>query len=133
MDIKNLFSINYWLSQPIPAYGATLWILVGGFLFFIIVGLVLRIVVQTNRDKAIKTALKRLSNFGMTMGLLGLMWMFFRQQNVFFLSWRFWLLILIGISAWWLVRILEYVVRRLPVIKQEQAEREMKTKYLPGK
>ncbi len=130
MSIQNIFIINYWLSQPLPAYGFTLLLLVGGFLFFIIVGLVLRIVIQTKKDKSIRVALKRLSNFCMVMGLLGLMWMFFRQQNVFFLSWRFWLLILIGIAAWWLVRILEYVIRRVPVIKQEQAEREIKARYL---
>jgi len=76
--------------------------------------------------------MKRTGNFGMTMGLLGLLWMFFRQESVAFLAWRFWLLLWVLMAVWWLARILEYIVKRIPQIKKEKEARHKMQKYLPN-
>lgn len=131
MNITNLFHLDYWFTQPFAAHGSTLWILVGGFLLLIIVGLILRILVQSSQDKINKIILRRFSVFSMLMGLWGMAWMFFRQEKIPFLAWRFWLLLWLLVTVYWLSRILEYVVKRVPVIRQERQARERKEKYLP--
>lgn len=130
MNFKNLFYLDYWFSQPAIANGTALWVLVGGFLLLIAVGLVLRISVYYKKDKICKTILRRIGAFGMTMGLLGMMWMFFRQERIPFLAWRFWLLTWILMAVWWLIRILEYILKRVPVIKKEKKAGVDKEKYL---
>lgn len=131
MNVMNLFHLDYWFTQPFVAYGSTLWILVGGFLLLIVVGLILQVLVKSNQDKINKIILRRFSAFGMLMGLWGMAWMFFRQEKVTFLAWRFWLLLWLLVAVYWLTRILEYVVKRAPVIRQERQARERKAKYLP--
>jgi len=130
MNFKNLFYLDYWLSQPAVAKGTALWLLVGGFLLLIAVGLILRILVAYRQDKLDKIMLRRFGAFGMTMGLLGMMWMFFRQERIPFLAWRFWLLLWLLVAVWWLIRILEYIIKRVPVIRKEKISKEDKEKYL---
>lgn len=131
MNITNLFSWHYWFSQPFMARGVALWILVCGFLFFIIAGLVLKIIAQYVGAKPAKTLLRRFSTLGVVMGFLGLIWMFFRQERVAFLGWRFWWLVWLGFLAWWVIRTGYYIFKRLPQLKMEQEKKERIEKYLP--
>jgi hypothetical protein len=131
MNIKNLFDYYYWFRQPYIAYGRTLWLIVGIFLFFIVAGLVCRIIKQYVQNKAGKTILHRAGTFGITMGFLGLLWMFLRQERVPFLAWRFWLLILLAVSVWWAVRIVLFACRRAPKIQEENDRKKQMEKYLP--
>jgi len=131
MNIKNLFDYYYWFRQPYIAYGKTLWLIVGFFLFFIIAGLVCRIMKQYAQNTAYKTLLHRLGTLGLTMGFLGLLWMFLRQERVPFLAWRFWLLILLAVFIWWAIKILLFVLRRAPKLKEENDRKKQMEKYLP--
>ena len=133
MNIKNLFKMDYWFSQPFSAHGLTFWLFVISFLTLILGGIILYILVSKKKDKTDKIVCKRLGNLGMTMGLLGLIWMFIRQEQVPFLAWRFWLLLWVLLAVWWLARILEYTIRRVPQIKKEKAEKYRMQKYLPNK
>lgn len=133
MGIGNLFYWTYWFNQPYIARGWVMWVWVGGFLGLVIAGIVLRILSQIKKDHLIQTVLQRFSNIGFTMGIFGLVWMFLRQQRVPFLAWRFWLLPWIAIFIWWMVKLIRYSVKRLPEIKKEKEERELKEKYLPKK
>ncbi|MFA5061817.1 MAG: hypothetical protein WC526_01580 [Patescibacteria group bacterium] len=133
MNIKNLFDLYYWFREPYTATGLTLWLLVGGFLFLIVTGLIIQIIAQYIKNKTSKVVLKKISTLEMTMGFLGLLWMFFRQERVAFLAWRFWLLIFAAVSVWWIYRIIWYAVKRAPEIKAEQEKKERIEKYLPGR
>ena len=84
-----------------------------------------------SENKINKIVERRFSGFGCTMGLWGLVWMFFRQENIALLGWRFWLMLWLVIVLWWLARIMRYVVKRVPEIKKEKEEIEKLAKYLP--
>jgi len=62
---------------------------------------------------------------------LGLVWMFFRQERVMFLSLRFWLLLWVGVFVWWVLSIVKYVTKRVPEIKTEEERLARIEKYLP--
>ena len=132
MNFSNLFKMDYWFSQPYSAYGFTFWAFVIFFLVLILLGIVLYILLSSKKDRTGRLVMKRTGNFGMTMGLLGLLWMFFRQESVVFLAWRFWLLLWVLMAVWWLARILEYIVKRIPQIKKEKEARHKMQKYLPN-
>jgi hypothetical protein len=131
MNITNLLKLDYWFSQPFIARGLTLWLLVGGFLLFIVTGLVFKILSQYQNDKSKRLVLKRSGSLGITMGFLGLIWMFFRQERVAFLAWRFWLFLWVVITGIWAYSLARYALKRIPAIKAEEARRASIDKYLP--
>lgn len=131
MHPSNLFQTIYWFNQPEMARGLSLWILVGGFLLFILGGIAFKILTPYAKIRAKREPLRRAGNFCLTIGFFGLMWMFFRQEEIPFLAWRFWLLLLLGLFVWWLARIARYTVKRVPEIRKEQLEKERMEKYLP--
>lgn len=132
-SFKNLFFSDYWFSQPFTARGSTLWLLIGGFLLFIVVGLIFKILAQYQNSKAIMSFFKKSGNLGITMGFVGLVWMFFRQERVAFLAWRFWLLLWVVTTTVWAYRLARYAFKRIPEIKAEEAKRASMEKYLPKK
>ncbi|MFA7653678.1 MAG: hypothetical protein WCX97_01380 [Candidatus Magasanikbacteria bacterium] len=131
MSIFNLLKLDYWFSQPYIAYGTTKWLWVIIFLVLILTGLIFRILQNIGKDNAYKEIFRRGSNLGLTIGLLGIVWLFFRQERVPFLAWRFWLLFLIIGGIFWKVKLLFYYFKRLPAIRAEKQQRELKNKYLP--
>src|SRR3989339_1375001 len=102
IQFSNLLHMDYWFKQPDAASGFTMWFLVLSFLALTLAGLVLRTWRYYHQEKFTREIMRRLSNLGFTIGLLGLLWMFFRQESVLFLAWRFWLLFLALIFVWWL-------------------------------
>ena len=133
MSYRNLLKMDYWFSQPYIAHDFAFWVVLIFFLGLILAGIVLFFLKSYNQDKANKVILSKLGNFGVSMGLLGLMWLFFRQQRVSFLAWRFWLLLWLLIAVWWATKILKYALKRLPQIKQEKEAKARLDKYLPNK
>lgn len=132
MSYQNLLKIDYWFSQPFMAHDFAFWATLLLFLGLIIGGVVLLLIKSFNNDRTNKIIFNKLDNFGVSLGLLGLMWLFFRQQRVSFLAWRFWLLFWFLIAVWWLIKILKYAIKRLPQIKQEKLEKQRFNKYLPN-
>ena len=130
MSFTNLFRMDYWFGQPFSAHGAIFWVFTILFLALILGGIISRIVCQYQKDKTSKLILRRFSTFGMTLGLFGIIWLFLRQEKVVFLAWRFWLALWLVVAVWWLARILEYIVKRVPQIKKEKEERKRREKYL---
>ncbi len=135
MQIQNVLKGSYWFYQPFIAVGAVRWFWIVSFLVMILAGLIAKIV-RVSNDKlsgGTKEVLRRGGNLFITMGCLGWLWMFFRQQQVAFLAWRFWLLLWVVIFVWQAVKIAIYATKRLPVINNEQAKRDLQAKYLPKK
>ncbi len=131
ISVKNLFYWSYWFGQPYIARGTVLKIWVGGFLLLVLAGLLLRIWRQYQQDSVRREIIRRFSNIGLALGMLGLLWMFLRQERVPFLAWRFWLwLWLLGFVGW-LFSVVKYAVKRAPAIRKVKAAMEAKEKYLP--
>ena len=110
-----------------------MWFIVILILVLVLVGLVSKIVRLYQQDKWYKEILRRVGSAGTTMGFLGLIWLFFRQERVAFLAWRFWLLLWLVGAIYWGIKIIMYVIKRVPVIKQEESKKALLNKYLPGK
>lgn len=135
MQIQNVLKGSYWFYQPFIAVGAVRWFWIVSFLVMILVGLIAKIV-RVSNDKlsgGTKEVLRRSGNLLITMGCLGWLWMFFRQQQVSFLAWRFWLFLWVVLFAWWAFKVAYYATKRLPLISDEQAKRDLQSKYLPKK
>lgn len=131
MEFGNLFTFSYWFSQPLPAEKEAYWIWVLILLAITAVGFGCLIYKNYIKDKGLSLVLEKASNLGLTIGVIGIMLFFFRQQNIFFLGWRFWFLLwFVGLIIW-KARIVRFFLKRVPEIRSEQADRERKEKYLP--
>ena len=131
MNIANLLDLHYWFSQPYIARGQTMWIWVGIFLVAVLAGLILKFIGQKSAEKYARKLIISFSNLGLGAGLLGLLWLFFRQERVAFFAWRFWLIFLFVWAVWVIVKNIRFAVTRLPKIRAEHAEKAMREKYLP--
>jgi hypothetical protein len=47
------------------------------------------------------------------------------------LAWRFWLVLWIILFVWWGWKVIFYATKRLPLINEEQAKKQLMGKYLP--
>lgn len=131
MSFANLFSWSYWFHQPFSAHGAVLWVWVLGFLALVAGGLVARFIRQKKQDRQIREVYSRIGSMAITLGLLGLLWFFFRQERIPFFAWRFWVALWLLGFIWWAIKLALYTVKRLPAIREEKAKREVMEKYLP--
>ena len=84
MHLNNLLHYSYWFGQPFMARGTTFSLLVGIFLILVLIGLLAKIWRVYRVENWQKEVLRRLGNFGLTIGILGLIWLFLRQNEVFF-------------------------------------------------
>lgn len=131
MSIKNLFFWSYWFSQPYIARGwiftAWLW----AFLILVFIGLLALFISQYQKFTPQRKLWGRAAACFLTMGMVALGWLWLRQERIAFLAWRFWLLLWLVIFVVWVGKLAVYALRRMPVIKKEQAERMTREKYLP--
>lgn len=135
MHFKNILEWSYWFYEPFIAVGTVKWVWIIGFLSLVFVGLLSKIVRILNKklSNGSREVLRRAGNWLIVSGLLGLLWMFFRQEKVAFLAWRFWLIFWLILFVVWGYKIFFYALKRLPAINAEQSKRELKNKYLPKK
>lgn len=130
---QRLLTSSYWFSQPEVAEGSTYWWFLLFFLVFFVGGIALRVVMRFTPDAPTRTSLARFSSLGLTLGFFGLLWLFFRQERVSFLAWRFWLVVWDAVLVVWLYTIIRYLLRRAPELREQQRERQRIEKYLPKK
>lgn len=131
MNFSNFLKSEYWFSQPSPAVKEVYWVWVGGLLILVAIGIFSLVAKMYLKDKTLNTFLDKLSSLGLTTGILGLIFFFFRQQNVFLLGYRMWFLLWGILFLVWAIKVLKYYFKRIPEIKSEQQERMRKQKYLP--
>jgi hypothetical protein len=133
MSISNILDWSYWFHQPFIARGASMWIWVGIFLGSVLAGLILKIVQQRVQEKYLKKVLDSFGTIGLSVGLTGLLWLFFRQEIVPFFAWRFWLVLIFGLAIWRIIVQVIFLARRVPQIRVEHQTKELTEKYLPKK
>jgi amino acid transporter len=130
MRFSNLFYSSYWFNQPLILRGTSFYIWLGFFLVLTVAGVGVLLYRHYGASSFLQKLLARLGSCFTTLGLVGLFWLWLRQERVLFLGWRFWLLAWLVVAAVWLGKIIYYGVKRLPQIKQEHQSRMMKEKYL---
>jgi Na+/serine symporter len=101
------------------------------FLVFIGLGLAVKFWVNKIKDGLKIKVCRRLSHLFITMGIVGLVYLFFAWQGVALLSSRFWLIIWLACTVVWAGFIVKYLFLEAPKIRREIEEKRKFEKYLP--
>ena len=109
--------------QPPSLHQQAITMMAGAFGLLLLGGLFSR-VSSRGVDSLKAKGLKRLASLGVTMGLLGFLYLFFAWQRAVLLGARFWLLI-------WLLFILKYLLMVVPAKRREIDQRRRFERYLP--
>jgi hypothetical protein len=133
MSILNLFHWSYWFSATLPAAGWVKVVLIVLPLIFIVIGIALKVFSGITKDTLMKKIYSRFAIISLFFGILSGLWVFLRQEETPIFSARVWPLLILLITLWWLYRVIRYVVKRVPEIRKQNAERMEKEKYLPKK
>jgi hypothetical protein len=132
-NLKNLLSFKYWFNlTPEPFLSFTLNALYIFFGALLILGLAARVVAGRMKQNAVlKKSYEKFYHLLATMGVFGLILLFFRQQQVVFLSAPFWLIIWLIVLLVWLAFVLRYVLVKAPKLREQMALKNELKKYLP--
>jgi cytochrome c oxidase subunit IV len=99
-------------------------------LLIVLAGFSRLLVIKTKDGLKIK-AYRRFSHLFLTIGILGLIYLFFAWQGVAILSARFWPLVLAIVALVWLVFIAKYLLMEIPKLRREIENKRKFEKYLP--
>ena len=99
----------------------------------IIAAIVIHLMARRRADTIDRRWLWRLRNWASASGIIFLVLAFFRLQNAYFLSMRFFVFGWIAASGLWLLWLIKILLRDLPRRRKSLAERETFQKYLPVK
>ena len=133
MSIFNLFRIEYWFSQPYILYGGAKWFWIFFILALIVGAVVFKFLQNKTMDKIKAEIYHRFGNVLTGVSFFLVFWFFFRQQHIPFLAWRFWWLIALFFAVSSTLKILKYILKRIPEIRKFEEEKQMREKYLPKK
>jgi amino acid transporter len=130
--MTNLLTANYWFSlNPEPWLGGVFKILVVVFCLLVIMGMISGLFVGKNKEDNLKRKFwDKIRTWGLLIGFLGLFLIFSRQQRIGFLGMPFLFLLLIIWAVIWAGRIVRYVVKVMPVRREEKQKKEEMKKYL---
>jgi len=134
-DLATLLSPKYWFDlTPSPLAGLTVKILLGVFLLVFAAGFFFHFAKKGKRFDRFKTRVwQRLCSCGLTMGGLGLVFLFFSYEQIRLFGARFWYVFwLIGLLVW-LISIWHNYYRVAPREKKLEEQRRQREKYLPRK
>jgi len=136
--IKNIFNIlkpSYWFNlapgQFLPGVANVLYIF---FAIMIVFSIASKIMQNKNKkDTLTQKMWSKFYYFFATLGIFGLILVFFRQQMVYFLSAPFWLILwFVGLLVW-LFFIIRYIKITIPRVRADQDLKKEMEKYLPKK
>jgi len=129
----NFFKLSFWFDViPDPYTLPVFWVLIGVFALTVILGLAALFFLKKYREnKLAKKVWSKFMSWGYTVGLVGLLLVFFKQQRAPYFGMRIimgiWLLVVLV----WLGFILKFWLLEAPKIKKEKQAKEQLRKYLP--
>jgi len=131
--MNNLLTLQYWFNLlPGPWLDEYLKIIYAAFGLLIILGLIAWLFVGKNKNnKLIKVVWQKIQRVSLSVGIIGLALIFFRQQRIYFLGMPFLMLLLLLGAIIWAYFIYRYIVKVLPIKKEEIKAKKEKEKYLP--
>lgn len=133
IDFSKLTDISYWLRPgPGDLSEPFLVFFIVFFGFFIFLKILLRVMGRQyvlGLHKAQQRVLFKIESLLLTMGLLGLVWTFFRFELVPFFSARYWLIIWFVGFVIWAYLILYYARYQVPAVVRRDEERRSQKKY----
>ncbi len=129
----NLIKLSYWLNPlPGPWLPALLGVVYAVFALLVLMGIVAWWLAGKNKQNRLMMKFwLKVQRFSLVIGITGLLLIFFRQQNFYFLSMPVWFLLLVIGALVWAYYIVRYITQTVPQRKKEIEERKIKEKYLP--
>lgn len=131
MRVSNLLYFSYWFSQPDPAGGGLKIFWPALFGVFTVLGIVALVAERRGSNTAERQVFKRSGSAATTLGVLGFIWFFFRQESVLLLGFRLWWGLWVVGAVVWFISIGRYALKRVPAIKAENEARGRREQYLP--
>lgn len=127
-----LLSWSYWFSlqarELMPNVKLAMLVL---FVALIIFGVVASRFVKKSGSMLMIEGAKRLSMFGIWMGIMGLILVFFTHELVYFFGARFWYLVWLVVAVWWLIAIIRHLTVVVPGQSASFAEKARIEKWIP--
>ncbi|MBI4253014.1 hypothetical protein HY623_02415 [Candidatus Uhrbacteria bacterium] len=137
VDFLKLVDISYWLNPgPGELSDAYLYFFIVFFGAFIIFKILFRYMGRQyvhGLHKAQQKVLHRVETLCLTLGVLGLVWVFLRYELVPFFSARFWLAAWFLVLVIWAYGIFHYARYRVQDIVHADRERDHRQKYFTRK
>lgn len=127
-EISNRF---FWFTQPSSILTSADRYLAIIFLALLVFGIVFRILLARTKSEANRKVFNKFWHLGLTIGLLGLFWYFFRYENAPILSIRIIPGAFLIWGLFWMIFILKFLVVDYGVLKHEHEREALKNKYLP--
>lgn len=129
----NLLTFSYWFNlRPEPWLAQSLKIVYAVFSLLIIAGLMARWLAAKNKENKLTQKLwLMVQHVSLTLGIVGLMLIFARQQQIYIVGMPFLFLLLVIGAAIWFFYIFKYLVKIMPEKKKEMEIKKIKEKYLP--
>lgn len=132
LALQPFVTLSYWFTAvPPPFSGLALYLLEGSVVAIIVVGFIIRLWHTRAAEPSTRKALRRISSWLMTMGVLVGLNVLLTQGEIPTLGSRFWFLVWLVLGAAWLVSILRYVFGAAPHERAEHARQTELAKYLP--
>jgi hypothetical protein len=131
--MSNLLTLSYWFNLNPGAWVQTnLRVISVLFGLLVIFGIMAWFFINKNKEnKLVQKFWKKVQGASLTIGFVGLLLIFFRQQRVVFLSMPFLLLLNVVGGAVWAYFIFRYITKVVPEKKKMIEEKKAKDKYLP--
>ncbi|HBR13468.1 MAG: hypothetical protein A2260_04455 [Candidatus Komeilibacteria bacterium RIFOXYA2_FULL_45_9] len=131
--VFTMLTLSYWFdAYPQFFLPVFLWLFLGFFAVALALGFVcLRVLAGGKVSKVARRVWSKLRNWGFSLGFVGLILVFFKQQRTPYLGMRVWILLWLIIGAVWLAFILKFIFVRMPKIKKELEAKKEFEKYLP--
>lgn len=132
--MKQLLEFSYWFelwpgNLNLPFWRAVI-VGAGGEL---VIAVVASVMMRRAKDPLAKKVWRRFGTWGYTTGIISLLLAFFRFQNAYFLSMRFFIFAWLAATLVWLLIIVKFIIRDMPRRRKAMADRAEFSKYLPTK
>ena len=134
LNLIKFFNLSYLFDLRPSIYAGTVYFLLAVFGVLIVLSLLIKIVEQKKKPQQfLKKLFQKYFSFFLTMGLVGLVLLWFRYENAAVLSARFWLLVWALAFVIWLVKIFQYQLKIVPPAREKLEQKKIFQKYLPKK
>lgn len=134
MWLKYIPPLSYWFDiAPMPLQGWQFWAPFSVFGVAFLIGIIFKILATQTINYPWRVALGKFGSLGWTMGLLGLLLIFFEYERVPGLRMRILFLVWFLASFLWTGLIIRWMKRAVPQKIKEISDLQAKQKYLPKK
>ena len=125
---ENFFTTEYLFSTTAPSNMSQFFLIFGIFVLLTAIGTIL--IYNRKIHKPLKA---RLTNFFLTIGIVGLLISFFRYESIPYIGSRFMILVLITAAILWYLVITIYSVSKMPKEIRIKKSEDRYIQYLPRK